>query len=99
MFDDDECYAIALTSRECEQCHGILVSFAFPQSEQDLFMLRELQKKLGTPIFALMDKDAALNRARVVVFHDTVEAFFLTPKEFHRLVRQYLARHACASWN
>jgi hypothetical protein len=99
MFADDECLTLAIVSRECTRCRGTLASFAFPQSEQEQLLLRELRKTIASPLFALMDKDEGLNRARVVLFAETEEEFFLTPKEFGALVCQYLDRHTCASWN
>jgi recombinational DNA repair protein (RecF pathway) len=99
MLDDDECHAVALCVRHCAQCEAAVAAVAFSESEEDLFLLREMSGELAFPIFAFVSKDEILHRARIIVFAETVEEFFLTPKEFHKLVRQYLDRHACASWN
>jgi hypothetical protein len=101
MFDDDESliHIVPIGIRRCPKCQGALAAFAFLDSCEMLIAMRKLQKDLGAPIFAFMDKDEALHRAHVVVFCETTEEFFLSPQEFGELAWKYLERHVCASWN
>jgi hypothetical protein len=101
MFDDDESliHIVPIGIRRCPKCQGALAAFAFLDSCEMLIAMRELQKDLEVPIFAFMNKDEALKRARIVVFADTTEEFFLTPKEFGELAWRYLDHHVCARWN
>jgi hypothetical protein len=99
MLDDDECHKVAISIRRCPKCQGALAAFAFPESEEALIAIQDLQKDLGVPIFAFMGKDEALHRARVVIICETIEEVCVTPKEFGDLVWNYLDCHVCASWN
>jgi hypothetical protein len=99
MLDDDACPVLPVVLRRCEDCYAALAAIAFPPSEEALTALPDLYAQLGVPIFAFMNKDDTLHRARVVVVTDTTEECFVTPKEFRELAGRYLARHVCASWN
>lgn len=99
MLDDDECPVLAICVRRCKDCHAALAAFAFSDSEAALEALPDLYAQLSIPIFAFMQKDETLKRARIVVFEETQEEFLLTPKEFGELAWTYIDQHVCARWN